>query len=144
MIPGFLRLGSAYEIGGKVQDRIVVESCGKPFLRQFDTVSLDARKSYLQRVAVWPNGLHLDRFPRWLRRRNHRLCVEIKWNTEHVRIFDVEPPFVIQIVRLTTESAPDDLLAEQLRAKCSDAEYVRDRVRIPTFGQHSNRNYAAD
>src|SRR5262249_3709217 len=40
--------------------------------------------------------------------------------------------------------ASDDLLAQELRPKCADAEYVGDRVGVPAFGEHCDRDDAAN
>ena len=52
--------------------------------------------------------------------------------------------FLVQVVGLAAQRAADDLLAEKLRAEGADAENVRDGVGVPAFGEHRDRDDAAD
>ena len=51
---------------------------------------------------------------------------------------------LVEFVRLAAQRPPDDLLAEKLCAKGADAENVRNRIRVPAFGEHGDRHDAAD
>ena len=90
MMPEFLRDGRADEIGGQLENRIVVEVGGEAFLGQFDAVAFDAREADFQRVALRANGLDLNRLARRLRRGDDRLGREVEGNAEDVGVFDVE------------------------------------------------------
>jgi len=59
-------------------------------------------------------------------------------------ILNIEEPLLIQLVRLATQGAANNLLAEELRAKGANAEHVGDGVGIPPFGQHGDRDHATD
>ena len=53
-------------------------------------------------------------------------------------------PFFVQVVGLATQGATNDLLAEKLGAEGPDAQHMRDRLRIPAFGEHGDGDDAAD
>ena len=142
--PGVARDRRADEVGGELQDRVVVEFGREPFLRQLDAVAFDPREADFEGIALRPHGLDLDGLARRLRRRDDRLGGEVEGNAEDVGIFDIEEPFLVQVVGLAAEGAADDLLAQQLRAEGADAENVGDRVGIPALGEHGNRDDAAD
>ena len=116
----------------------------QPFLRQFDAVALDAREADFERVALGPHGLDLDRLARRLRRRDDRLGGEVEGNAEDVGVLDVEQAVLVQVVGLAAQRAADDLLAQELRAEGADAEDVGDGVGVPAFGEHRDRDDAAD
>src|ERR1700736_1913505 len=90
-------------------------------------------------VAFWANGFHLHGFARWLRRGDDRFGREIEGYTEDVRVFGVEKIFLVQVVGLPTQSAPNHLLAKKLRAETTNAKNMGNRVCIPSFGQHGHR-----
>ena len=83
-------------------------------------------------------------FPRRLGRRDHRLGGEVKGNTKHVGIFDVEQALFVQVVGLATQGAADHLLAEQLGAKGAYTEHMGDGVGVPALGEHGHGHHAAD
>ncbi len=56
----------------------------------------------------------------------------------------MKSPSLVQVVGLAAQRATDDLLAEELRAEGADAEDVGDGVGVPAFGQHRDRDDAAD
>ena len=53
-------------------------------------------------------------------------------------------PFFVQVVGLAAQRAPDDLLAQKLRAEGANAENMGDGVGIPAFGEHRDGDDAAD
>ena len=134
----------ADEVGGQLQHGVVVELGGQPFLRQLDAIALDAREADFERVALGPHGLDLNGLARRLRRRDDRLGREVEGNAEDVGVFDVEQPFLVQVVGLAAQRAADDLLAQELRAEGANAEDVGDGVGIPAFGEHRDGDDAAD
>ena len=142
--PGVAGLGGADEIGRELQDRVLVEAGGEPLFRQLDAVALDAREADLERIAVGPDGLDLDGLARRLRRRDHRLGVEVERDAEHVGVLDVEEILLVQVVGLAAQRAADDLLAQKLGAEGAHAEHVGDGVGVPAFGQHGDGDHAAD
>jgi hypothetical protein len=131
--------------GVSSRSRVVVERCRQPLVRQLDAVALDAREADLQRVALGPHGLHADSLARLLRRRDHRLGVEVERDAQHVGVLDVEQT-VVRSARsgLAAQRAADDLLAQQLGAEGAHAEHVGDGVGVPAFGEHRHRDHAAD
>ena len=144
MMPEFRVIDGPTRSGRELQDGIVVEFGGEPFLRQFDAVAFDAREADFERVALGPHGLDLDRLARRLRRRDDRLGREVEGNAEDVGVFDVEEPFFVQVVGLAAQGAADDLLAQKLRAEGANAENVGDGVGIPALGEHRDGDDAAD
>ena len=134
----------ADEIGAEFQDGVVVEVGGQPFLRQLDAIALDAREADFQRVALRAHGLDLHRLARRLRRGDDRLGREVEGNAEDVGVFDVEQPFLVQVVGLAAQRAANDLLAQELRAEGADAEDMGDGVGVPALGEHRDRDDAAD
>jgi hypothetical protein len=86
----------------------------------------------------------MDRLARLLRRGDDRLRVEVERDAEDVGVFDVEESFLVDVVGLAAKRAADDLLAEELRTECADAEDVGDGVRVPPFGEHRDGDDAAD
>ena len=77
------------EIRGQLQHRFVIKLRGQPFLRQFDTVALDAWEPDFEVVAFRANGFHVNCLAGRLRRRNDRLGREVERNAQHIRVFDV-------------------------------------------------------
>ena len=88
--PGVLGDGRAHQIGGQLQDGVVVELGGQPFFGQFDAVAFDAREADFERIAIGPHSLDLDGLARRLWRRNHRLGGEIEGDPQRVGIFHIE------------------------------------------------------
>ncbi len=144
MMPELRVIEGPTNSGVELEDRVVVELGRKPFLGQLDAVAFDAWEADLERVALGAHGLDLDRFARRLRRCDDGLGREVEWNAEDVGILDVEQAFFVQIVGLAAECAADDLLAKQLRAEGPDAEHVGDGIGVPAFGEHRDRDDAAD
>ncbi len=110
--PGIAGFGGADQVRGELKHRVFVERCVEPFLRQLDAIALHAWEADFQCIALRAHCLHLNRFPRLLRRRHHRLGVEVEGNAEHVGVFHVEEVFLIQVVRLAAKRAANDLLAQ--------------------------------
>ena len=85
---------------------------------------------------------------RRLGRRNDRLRREVEGNAENIGVFHVEEPFIgsflVQIVRLATQRAPDHLLAKQLRPEGANAENMRHGISVPSLREHRDRHDAAD
>ena len=50
----------------------------------------------------------------------------------------------LEVITLPAQRASGNLFAKELRAEFTDAADVRDRVRIPAFGEHGNGDDAAD
>ena len=130
---GVARDRRADEVGRQLQDRVVVEVGGQPFLGQLDAVAFDAREADFQCVALGAHGLDLDGLARRLRRRDDRLGGEVEGNAEDVGIFDIEQALLVQLVGLAAQRAADDLLAEKLGAEGADAEDVGDGVGVPAL-----------
>ena len=51
---------------------------------------------------------------------------------------------LIQLIGIAAQPPAHDLFAKKLRAESPDAEDMGDRVGIPAFRQHGNRNDTAD
>ena len=134
----------ADEVGREFQDGVVVEVGGQPLLGQLHAVALDAREADFERIALGAHGLDLDRLARRLRRGDDRLGGEVERNAEHVGVFDVEQALLVQVVGLAAQRAADHLLAQELGAEGADAEHVGDGVGVPAFGEHRDRDDAAD
>ena len=141
---GVARDGRADEVGAEFQDRVVVEVGGEAFLGQLDAIAFDAGEADFERVALRAHGLDLNRLARRLRRGDDRLGREVEGNAEDVGVFDVEQPFLVQVVGLAAQRAADDLLAQELGAEGADAEDVRDGVGVPALGEHRDGDDAAD
>src|SRR6185437_14707291 len=103
------------------EDRVVVELGREALFGQFHPIAFDARETNLQRVALGPDRLDLDRFARRLRRGDDRLGGEVERNAEHVGVLDVEKVFFVELIRLAAQSAADDLFAQKLRAESANA-----------------------
>ena len=52
--------------------------------------------------------------------------------------------FFVQVVRLATQRAPNDLLAEELGAEGANAENMGDGIGVPSLGEHRDGDDAAD
>ena len=52
---------------------------------------------------------------------------------------DLEAILVVQSVGNAPQCAADDLLAKKMRAECTNAENMRDRIRVPALGEHRYR-----
>ena len=142
--PRALRERWADKIRGQHKFRIVVEFGGELLFGQLDTVAFDARKSDFEVVSFGPHGFDLDRISRLLDRSDHRLGRKVERDPEHVGVFDIEEALFVQFVRLASEGSPDDLFAQQLGTKGSDPQDVGHGVGVPTFGEHRDRDDAAD
>ena len=73
-----------------------------------------------------------------------RRAGEVERDAHDVGVLDVEQAILVELIRLAAQAAADDLLAQQLRAECADAEDVGDGVGVPALGQHRYRDDAAD
>ena len=144
MMPELRVIDGPTRSGRQLQDGVVVEVGGQPFLGQFDAIAFDAREADFEGVALGAHRLDLNRLARRLRRRNDRLRREVEGNAEDVGIFHIEKPFFVQIVGLATQRAANDLLAQELRAEGANAENMGDGVGIPALGEHRDRDDAAD
>ncbi|GBE49014.1 hypothetical protein BMS3Bbin12_02207 [bacterium BMS3Bbin12] len=114
------------------------------FLRQFYTITFDTGEADLQRVPFRAHGLDLDGFPRRLRRHHDGLGGEVEGDAEHVGIFDIEQAFLVEVVGLTTQSAADDLFAQELGTEGAHTEHVGHGAGIPAFGEHGDGDHATD
>src|SRR6185312_6613020 len=97
-------------------------------------------KTNFEVVAFGPNSFDLNRFTRRLRWGDNRFRSEVERNAKNVGIFDIEKPFLVEIVRLATQRTANDLLAQKLGAEGANAENVSDRVGVPAFSEHRNRH----
>jgi hypothetical protein len=93
-----LRLCSPYEIGGENEGRIVVEISRKAFLRQFDAIPLNTRKTDFERITIRSDCFDLNSFARRLRSCYDRLGREVEGNAQYVRIFNIETSFLVQFI----------------------------------------------
>ena len=80
--------------------------------------------------------------------RRSGLCVGLERNqgerhAEHLGDFLAEPAVFSRFVTRAPKPSADDLLAEKLRHERPKADNVRDRVAIPSFGQHPHADNAA-
>ena len=74
-------------------------------------VAGDAREANLAGVAVRRDGHDLNGLARRLRRDDDRLCREVEGDAEHVGVFHVEAPVVVQVIGLPAQRAAHHLLA---------------------------------
>ena len=125
--------GRANQIGVEFENRIGAEGGRKALLGQLDTVAFDARELDFEVVSLRAHGFDLNRLTRRLRWGENGLGREVEGNAEDVCVFDAEEIFIIEVVGLAAQRASDDLFAEELGAKSSDAEDVGDGVRIPAL-----------
>ena len=134
----------ANEIGCQIEHRIAVEFGSQTFFRKFDPIAFDTGKGNFERVTIWPNRMDPDRLARFDRRRNDRLGGEVERDAEDVGILDIEQLFLVEIVGLSTQPAPDDLFTKKLSAEGPDSENVCNRVGVPPLGQHRHRDHTTD
>lgn len=75
------------------------------------------------------------------------ICFEwhhFKGNTKYLgHFFSHQPGCLINLIACTSQTASDDLLAEELRSKGAHPNDVCDRVTIPSFRQHGHADYTA-
>ena len=131
-------------VGRQDEGGFLVEIGCEPFFGQFDAIAFDAREDDFEGIPIGADGLDLHRFAWWLWRADDGLGGEVEGDAEHVGVFDVEQPFLVEFVGLAAQRPADDLLAQELRAEGADAEHVGDSVGIPAFGEHGYRYHAAD
>ena len=96
--PGILSDRGTDNIRCKFQNGVVIEICSKPLLGQLYPIALHTRELDFEVISVGTNGFDLDCFSRRLRWRNNRLGRKIKRNPKHVRVFNVEQIFLIEVV----------------------------------------------
>src|SRR5665213_907781 len=106
------------------------------FLGKFVSISSNVRKCDFERIALRhrSNAMHFLR-------RNRFVCGarggnKAEGNAIYFCILGIEEAMLIRVVIDTSQPATDNLLAQQLSAKRTYAEDVRDRVCIPSFGEH--------
>ncbi len=141
---GVARDGRSHQVGGKLEDGIGVEAGGEALLGQLHAVALDPREADFQVIPIGAHGLDLHRLQRRLGRGDDGLGCEIKGDAEDVRVLGIEEPLLVEVVGPAAERPLDDLLAEKLGAEGADTEDVGDVVGVPPFGEHGNRDDAAD
>ena len=92
-------------LSSRMEDGILVKVAFEPLLRQLHAITLNAGKPDFESVALWADGLDLNRLARRLRRRDDGLRREIEWNAEDISVFHVEESFIrslfVHIVGLT-------------------------------------------
>jgi hypothetical protein len=104
----------------------------------------EQREAYFKMVTLRAHGFDLDGFAGRLRWSRDGLSSEIKWDAEDVGVLDVEKVFFVEIVRLASKRAADDLLAKELGAEGADAKNMGNSVRVPAFSEHRDGYDAAD
>ena len=133
----------ADQIGGELQRRVVVERGREPLLRELDAVPLHARKADLAGIPLRRDRPDLYGLARRLRRGDHGPGREVEGDAEHVGVFDVEHPLLVQIVGLPAQRPADHLLAQELCAERVHSEHVGDGAGVPALGQHGDGHHAA-
>ena len=137
MIGSLRVIDGQHDCRRQAQCGIVVELGLNALLGQLDAVALDSREAYLQRVALRRDCFaRVHGLARGLRPHGNRFSSEIEGNAEHVGVLDREQTVFVQVIGLPPQCASNHLLAQQLRAECPHAEYVRHRIRVPALGQH--------
>jgi hypothetical protein len=117
MMPELRVIDGPTRSGLSSRTEIVVEVGSQAFLGQLHAIALDAWEADFKGVALRGYCSHLDRLARGLRRSDDRLRREVEGNAEDVSVFHIEQAFFVLIIRLTTQRASDDLLAQELRAE---------------------------
>ncbi len=79
---------------------------------QFDAVAFDAREPNFKAVSLRTHGFDLNRLSWRFWCDHNRLRRKVERYPQYVRVFDVEPAILIEIIGLATQRAADDLLAE--------------------------------
>ena len=85
-----------------------------------------------------------DRLAWWWFRGRSRRRDERERHAVDLGVLGRELSVVVEGERPATKATTDDLLAQELRAECPDTKDVRDSRRIPSLGQHRDRDDAAD
>ena len=106
-----LRDGGANQVRRQHQHGICIELCRQTLVGQLNPVALHAGELNLQCVAVLL-CTHLYRLTRRLGLGDHRLGGEVKRDTQHVGVFDVEKAFLVQVVGLAAQGAANHLFAQ--------------------------------
>jgi hypothetical protein len=88
------------QVRGQDKDGVIVEVRSQPLFRQFNAITLDPGEPYFEMIAFGTQRSYLYSLPRGLWRRNNGLRSEIKRNSEHVRVLDIEQAVLVQVVRL--------------------------------------------
>ena len=65
-------------------------------------------------------------------------------NSVYFGIVRLKHSVFVRNILYSPERAPDDLLTEKLCRECTNAQNMRYRVDIPSFGEHGNRHDAFD
>src|SRR5258705_12111647 len=55
---------------------------------------------------------------------------------QHVCIFNIKTPFLVQLIGLAAKGAANDLLTKQLSAERANSQNMRHRIGIPSLGEH--------
>ena len=141
---GVPHLRRTNQFRGQLQHMILVEFSLQPVIGRLHAITRHPREADLQRVPLRPHRMHPHRLSRRLRRGDHGLRSEVEGDAQHIGVLDVEQVFLVEVVGLAPERAPDRLLAQQLGTERPHAEHVGDGVRVPSLGQHRHRDHAAD
>ena len=139
-----MSLRRADQIGGELQHRVLVEVGRQTIFRQFNAIAQDTRETDFEVIAFRSHGSDVDGLTRPLRRGDHWFGREVERNTQDIGIFHIEQVVFIEVVRLAAQRAPNDLFAEELRAKGANAQHMRDCIGVPAFGEHGDGDDAAD
>jgi len=120
---------------------VTAEFCSEPLFWQINTVTSNSWKTNLQFITFRTHRFNVNRLAWLLRLRDDWFRREVEWNSENVSVFHIEQAFFVQVVGLATQGTANNLLAEELGAKSSDAKDVRNRVGIPAFRQHGDGDH---
>ena len=124
----------------------------------FHAIADHVRKFDFERRLPFGDGVNRRVMPRRPVLRRRAAFERIERNADDMRVFRRKFPGVdfpaiargkavfvvaVQIVIHAAQRPPRDLFAEQLRAERPQPHDMRDRVRVPAFGQHGHRDDAA-
>jgi len=122
---GVSRDRRADDVWAQYQGAVIVKVCGQTFFGRLYAISLDARKSDFQGVALGAHRLDLDSLAWRLRWGDDGLGGEVEGDAKNISILDIEEPFVravfVQLVGLATQRTSNDLLAQELGAEGASA-----------------------
>ena len=144
MMPAFLVIEGPTRSGVSSSTESLLNVGGQPFLGQFNAVALDAGEADFQVIALGVHGFDLDGLAGRLWGRHHWFGGEVERHPQDVGVFDVEQALLIEVVGLSAQGAANHLLAQQLGAEGTHAQHMRDIACVPAFGEHGDRDDAAN
>ena len=95
-------------------------------------------------IAFGAHGFDLDGLAGRLWGRHHWFGREVERHPQDVGVFDVEQALLIEVVGLAAQGAANHLLAQQLGAEGAHAQHMGDGAGVPAFGEHGDRDDAAN